>query len=127
MGGGGQTPYRIFVAKGKLPIAGNALRLGLLPVNQSVGCPDGAFVDPRQIVGRIEQVGLFLRQGRLVAVDEGPPNDAPSKITPSPGLGDCVGRRDFTGSLQRRNFGIQLTELSAEFVGLFTSPIRPGS
>ena len=126
MGGGGQTPHRIFVAEGQLRIASDALRLGLLAVNQSVGGPDGAFVEPRQIVGRVEEIGLVLRQGRLVAVDEGPPHDAPAKITPPPGLGDGVGCRDLAGAFQRRDLGIQLTELGAELVGLFASPVRPG-
>ena len=126
MGGGGQTPHRILAAGGQFGIAGDALRLGLLAVNQSVGGPDGAFVEPRQIMGRIEKIGLVLSQGRLVAVDEGPPHDAPAKITPPPGLGDGVGRRDFAGAFQRRDLGIKLTELGAEFVGLFTSPVGPG-
>ena len=55
MGGGGQTPHCIFMAEGQLRIASDALRLGLLPVNQSVGRPDGAFIEPRQIVGRVNR------------------------------------------------------------------------
>ena len=127
MGGGGQTPHRILPAGRQFRIAGDALRLGLLAVDQSVGGPDGAFVEPRQIVGRIEKIGLVLRQGRLVAVDEGPPHDVPAKITPPPGLGDGVGRRDLAGAFQRRDLGIELTELGAEFVRLFASPVRSGS
>ena len=126
MGGGGQTPHRILTAGGQFRIAGDPLRLGLLAVDQSVGGPDGAFVEPRQIVGRIEQIGLVLRQGRLVAVDEGPPHDVPAKIAPPPGLGDGVGRRDLAGAFQRRDLGIELTELGAELVRLFASPVRPG-
>jgi hypothetical protein len=126
VGRGGQAPHGIVVAGGQLGIAGDTLRLGLLTIDQSVGGPDRTLVESGKIMGRIEKIGLFRRQRRLVAVDEGPPDNEPAEIAAPPGLGDGVGRRDLAGAFQCRDLGIQLTKLGAELIGLFTSPDRPG-